>query len=93
MPSSPAALNRPRVIFVDWYGVMSTALIWVTAQDQAPTEGLAGLEDALDQVFSTDVVNQWMRGDLTTRQIITRFLVAENNTELVTFLERQATLD
>jgi FMN phosphatase YigB (HAD superfamily) len=86
--------SKSRVIFVDWYGVMSTARFWDSLRDQSPAPAdRAGFDCALDQVFATDVVNQWMRGQLTTRQVVARFLADETDESCVGFLEHQATLD
>lgn len=79
----------PSVIFVDWHGVLSEARFWASIRDHPAVAGSIDFDRALDTIFNTDVVDEWMRGHLTTREVVARFLVGEDNPLLVAFLEHQ----
>lgn len=79
----------PRVIFVDWHGVLSEARFWTSIRDHPVINTSIDFDRALDTIFTTDVVDEWMRGHLSTRDVVARFLVGEDNPLLVAFLEQQ----
>jgi FMN phosphatase YigB (HAD superfamily) len=80
----------PRVVFVDWYGVLSTTRYWASVKDHPLVAESIDLGRARHRIFDTEVVNDWMRGHLSTRDVVARFLVDHDNPELVAFLEQQA---
>lgn len=60
-----------RVIFVDWHGVLSRDPFWVSIlSGNHPLR--PGLEGKLAQIFSRDVptAHQWMRGQLSSAEVI-----------------------
>lgn len=77
------------MIFVDWHGVLSEARFWTSIRDHPAVAGAVDFDRALDTIFSTEIVDEWMRGHLTTRQVVSRFLVRDHNPLLVAFLEHQ----
>lgn len=79
----------PRVIFVDWHGVLSEARFWTSIRDHPVMATSIDFDRALDTIFTTDIVDEWMRGHLSTRDVVAQFLVGEDNPLLVAFLEQQ----
>jgi FMN phosphatase YigB (HAD superfamily) len=61
-----------RVVFVDWHGVLSRDPFWVSIRESS-THPLRGQLDAnLAHVFSpeTNIANDWMKGLLSSEQVI-----------------------
>lgn len=77
------------MIFVDWHGVLSEARFWTSIRDHPAVATSIDFDRALDTIFTTDIVDEWMRGHLTTREVVAQFLVGEDNPLLVAFLEHQ----
>ncbi|MDG4790173.1 hypothetical protein O7626_30350 [Micromonospora sp. WMMD1102] len=61
-----------RVIFVDWHGVLSRDPFWMSIRDSAAHPLRAQLEANLANVFSREggTANEWMKGLLSSEQII-----------------------
>jgi FMN phosphatase YigB (HAD superfamily) len=76
-------------MFVDWHGVLSEARFWTSIRDHPAVATSIDFDRALDAIFTTDVVDEWMRGHLTTREVVAQFLVGDDNPLLVAFLEHQ----
>jgi hypothetical protein len=69
MPQVPLS---GRVVFVDWHGVLSRDPFWVSIRESS-THPLRGQLDAnLAHVFSpeTNIANDWMKGLLSSEQVI-----------------------
>lgn len=66
--------QRPQVVFCDWHGVLSHSLYWqsITENPEHPAHSI--LRDELSRLFTTGNADgrDWMRGRLSTREILTR---------------------
>lgn len=78
-----------QVVFVDWHGVLSEARFWTSVRNHPAITSQVDFDDALADLFTSEAVNDWMRGELTTRDIISRFLVSDDDHALVEFFEQQ----
>lgn len=78
-----------RVVFVDWHGVMSESRFWTSIRNHPAVTSQVDFDNALTGLFTSEAVNDWMRGELTTRDIVSQFLVSDDDPALVEFFERQ----
>lgn len=93
-------MNQPqlslweKVIFVDWHGVMSTDPFWESVLAQKTKLG-SGLRIHLSKLFrsDTEIVDRWMRGEVTTSEVVepTRRHFGKNHGS--DFLERRIVED
>jgi hypothetical protein len=59
-----------RVVFVDWHGVLSHDPFWASVLD-ARTGGLRlALRRRLEEVFSSELANTWMRGEASVDHVV-----------------------
>lgn len=61
-----------RVVFVDWHGVLSRDPFWVSIRESSTHPLRQQLDANLAQVFSaeTNIANDWMKGLLSSEQVI-----------------------
>lgn len=61
-----------RVVFVDWFGVLSTSLFWHSILDNPSHPYYQRLRHASEALFTfnADVVRAWMRGEVSAETII-----------------------
>jgi hypothetical protein len=60
-----------RVIFVDWFGVMSRTVFWWSILHKPEHRFYSPLSVAAQQLFqNTDLITNWMRGGVTFQQIL-----------------------
>jgi FMN phosphatase YigB (HAD superfamily) len=64
----------PRVLFVDWHGVLSKAPLWYSIRTNLRHPFRARLESKTAELFGThwQVVDDWMRGKHTAEEIVAR---------------------
>lgn len=79
-----------KIVFVDWHGVMSTDRFWESVLIKK-TRLAAGLRIHLSRLFSSDsdLIDAWMRGEITTSEVVAptqRYLGARRGHD---FLERR----
>jgi FMN phosphatase YigB (HAD superfamily) len=79
----------PQVVFVDWHGVLSDSRFWRSVQDHPAVTAQVDFDSALANLFSSSAVDEWMRGRLTTHQVVGQFLVTDGDPRLVEFLAQQ----
>jgi hypothetical protein len=83
-----------RAIFVDWNGVLSNDLFWASILSNVKHPLRPGLRTALQRIFdNSELVNEWMRGTLSSRQIIDELNLALDKRFSNTFLERRLLQD
>lgn len=75
-----------RVLFVDWHGVLSDARFWTSVRHH-PAVASLDLDEALSRLYTSGAVDEWMRGKLSTRHVVTQFIVEDGNPALVAFFE------
>lgn len=91
MPTFPLAASpeyrwqRPlpvfeRVVFVDWHGVLSNRRLWanfdISPEDKQP------FERNLNDLFSSHLIDEWMRGRCTAEQIAAHLLLDIDDSRL-----------
>jgi hypothetical protein len=82
-----------RVVFVDWHGVLSRDPFWRSIRNSA-THPLRGqLEANLTTVFARDTANEWMKGLLSSEQVINAMEVHLDRRFREDFLTRRLTID
>jgi FMN phosphatase YigB (HAD superfamily) len=61
----------PRVIFVDWYGVLSNDVFWSSILNNKKHPYHQPLKDAYEDLFTQDqALKSWMKGELTSKDIV-----------------------
>lgn len=75
MPQQPLPLWH-RVIFVDWHGVLSRDLFWTSILGNERHRLHAALQAQLGEIFAQPVCHAWMKGTVSSEQIIARMAVA-----------------
>lgn len=85
----------PRVVFVDWHGVLSRDPFWMSIRESATHPLRAQLEANLADVFSREhnTANQWMKGLLSSEQIINTMDIQLDRRFRNNFLTRRLYLD
>jgi hypothetical protein len=84
-----------RVIFSDWHGVLSRDPFWVSIRGSATHPLHAKLEAGVDGVFNSEKVlaNEWMKGLLSSGQIIDEMGIQLDRRFRGDFLARRLDLD
>lgn len=72
--SLPAGI---KMIFVDWHGVLSRDPFWISILHNQWHPLYPQLSEATEKLFTrqADTVHEWMRGDLTSQEIIELFQI------------------
>lgn len=78
-----------QVLFVDWHGVLCEAQFWASARNHPALNRGQHFEAAVQALFASSVVEDWMRGRVSTREVISAHLVQSDDARLIDFLERQ----
>lgn len=84
-----------RVIFSDWHGVLSRDPFWVSIRGSTGHPLHARLEAGMAGVFASDrgIANQWMKGLLSSEQVIAEMAIQLDNRFRDDFLARRLDLD
>ncbi len=66
-------VDKPRVVFVDWYGTLSSSVFWDQLKDEDNPDHYI-FQAVQKYLFGElrEVLTPWMRGEYTTEQIIER---------------------
>jgi hypothetical protein len=85
----------PRVVFVDWHGVLSRDPFWTSIRQSATHPLRAQLEAGLATVFAPQsaTANEWMKGLLSSEQIIHTMGIQLDRRFRDDFLSRRLDLD
>lgn len=59
-----------RVVFVDWHGVLSCDPFWASIRDEARHPLHPQLVESLESIFAGEKAHAWMKGRLSSAQII-----------------------
>ncbi|WP_433513818.1 hypothetical protein ACQP2T_61440 [Nonomuraea sp. CA-143628] len=59
-----------RVVFVDWHGVLSRDPFWASIRESARHPLHAQLEENLSRIFAGDDANAWMKGRMSSDDVI-----------------------
>jgi hypothetical protein len=59
-----------RVVFVDWHGVLSRDPFWVSIRESARHPLRTQLEENLSSIFASDDANAWMKGLMSSDDVI-----------------------
>lgn len=84
-----------RVIFSDWHGVLSLAPFWTSIRNSATHPLHAQLEAGMAGVFAAErnTANEWMKGLLSSDQVITEMGIQLNGRFRDDFLARRLDVD
>lgn len=82
-----------RVIFVDWHGVLSRDPFWMSIRQSATHPLRDQLEANLAEVFAHKQANEWMKGLLSSEQIITAMDIQLDRRFRDDFLTRRLYVD
>ena len=84
-----------RVVFVDWHGVLSRDPFWISIRESATHPLRAQLEDNLAEVFSREknTVDEWMKGLLSSDQVIAAMEIRLDRRFREDFLSRRLDID
>ncbi len=84
-----------RVVFVDWHGVLSRDPFWMTIRESATHPLRDQLEANLADVFSreTNIANEWMKGLLSSAQVIAAMDIRLDRRFKEDFLARRLYVD
>jgi hypothetical protein len=84
-----------RVVFVDWHGVLSRDPFWISIRDSTNHPLRGQLEAGLAGVFATESVtaNEWMKGLLSSDQIISAMGIQLDRRFRDDFLTRRLDFD
>jgi FMN phosphatase YigB (HAD superfamily) len=83
-----------RVVFVDWYGVLSLDPFWTSILESSSHPVHAELAAKVRTVFADEsTVNDWMRGVLSAHDVITRMGIGLDRRFRHDFLARRLDLD
>lgn len=82
-----------RVIFVDWHGVLSRDPFWMSIRDSATHPLRAQLEANLAAVFAQETANEWMKGLLSSQEIIQAMDIRLDRRFRDDFLNRRLYID
>jgi FMN phosphatase YigB (HAD superfamily) len=83
-----------RVIFSDWHGVLSRDPFWVSIRGSAAHPLHARLEAGMAGVFASDhIANDWMKGLLSSDQVITDMAIQLDRRFRDDFLARRLDID
>lgn len=84
-----------RVIFSDWHGVLSRDLFWTSIRNSATHPLQAQLGAGMAGVFASErnIANEWMKGLLSSDQVITEMGIQLNGRFRDDFLARRLDLD
>jgi FMN phosphatase YigB (HAD superfamily) len=84
----------PRVIFVDWYGVLSKDVFWSSILNNKKHPCHQQLKDAYEDLFTQDqALISWMKGDLTSKDIVQNLKVRLGQKYKADFLLRKLEAD
>ena len=85
----------PRVVFVDWHGVLSRDPFWVSIRESATHPLRPRLEAGLAGIFAPDSAtgNEWMKGLLSSEQVIAAMDIQLDRRFRDDFLARRLDLD
>ena len=84
----------PRVIFVDWYGVLSKDVFWSSILNNKKHPYHQQLKDAYEDLFTQDqALISWMKGDLTSKDIVQTLNVRLGRKYKADFLLRKLEAD
>lgn len=74
-----------KVVFVDWYGVLSHDVFWSNIVTNPRHRLFSKVQHARNTIFSkrTGLVSDWMRGKLTTSQVISTISAEASQMELL----------
>src|SRR2546430_9442110 len=83
-----------RVIFVDWHGVLSRDPFWTSIRESVAHPLRPQLEVKLGEVFSNErIAHDWMRGLLSSQQIIAGMEISLDRRFRQDFLMRRLDID
>jgi hypothetical protein len=84
-----------RVIFCDWHGVLSRAPFWMSTRSSAAHPLHRQLEAAIAGVFASDrgIANEWMKGLLSSDQVIAEMGIQLDHRFKDDFLARRLDID
>lgn len=63
------------VIFVDWHGVLSRDPFWTSIRKNIAHPVRPQLEAKMDEMFSNTSANEWMRGNLSSQDVISNMKI------------------
>jgi FMN phosphatase YigB (HAD superfamily) len=84
-----------RVIFSDWHGVLSRDPFWVSIRGSASHPLHAQLEEGMARVFAAErgIANEWMKGSLSSSQVIAGMGIQLDRRFRDDFLARRLDID
>jgi hypothetical protein len=93
MKQLPLSFHK-RVIFVDWHGVLSRDPFWLSITNKARHPLRAQLNTQVSKIFSHgSMVDEWMRGAITSQDIIRMMQVKTDQRFRSDFLARRLISD
>jgi hypothetical protein len=84
-----------RVVFVDWHGVLSKAPFWTSIRESATHPLHAKLEAGMAGIFANEsaIANEWMKGLLSSEQVIDAMDIRPDRRFREDFLARRLDVD
>uniref|UniRef100_UPI003F492E9F hypothetical protein n=1 Tax=Nonomuraea sp. CA-252377 TaxID=3240003 RepID=UPI003F492E9F len=82
-----------KVVFVDWHGVLSCDPFWASIRDNARHPLHSQLVESLAPVFTGEGVHAWMRGELSSAQVIASLGIKLDRRFRDDFLQRRLLTD
>ncbi|NRQ37975.1 hypothetical protein HII36_40020 [Nonomuraea sp. NN258] len=82
-----------RVVFVDWHGVLSCDPFWVSIRESARHPLRAQLEENLTSIFASDDANAWMKGLMSSGEVIAAMDIHVDGRFRDDFLHRRLYID
>ncbi|MGW4410944.1 hypothetical protein ACWEJ6_43405 [Nonomuraea sp. NPDC004702] len=85
--------RRDRVIFVDWHGVLSRDPFWASIRDNTRHPLHSRLVETLAQIFAGDGAHAWMKGQVSSTQVIASMNIQMDRRFRGDFLHRRLLAD
>lgn len=83
-----------KIVFVDWHGVISRDPFWVSILNSCSHPLRSELESKLKETFSdSSVTEAWMKGDISSKDIISKLAIRLDKRFNRDFLERRLVAD
>jgi hypothetical protein len=82
-----------RVVFVDWHGVLSCDPFWASIRDNARHPLHSQLVESLAQIFTGEGANAWMKGQVSSAQVIAGMGIKLDRRFRDDFLQRRLLVD